>query len=410
MNVKWYRDTTLLEDQDYTVDDANYFCDTQVQAYNKIVITIGNMTKPNRLLKVFNIDDGITRTFYNDELENADLIEEITENNQALNINQAELGILPKTTTGVLFQRTLPFSLYRNGVLVGKFFVDASTSNTDKTYYKLRLSDYISMLNDQTYLGGLYNNETVANIVTDILGTIPYELDSTLGAYTISGYLGIMSKREALREVAFCTNAIVDTSRVEKIIIKPIPTTVSATLGADKIIDIESTQQNIVTKYTLNTTVLTDTTTSADDLFTGTISGTQMIAFDSPHYNLTITGGSIVASNINYAIISGSGAVTLKGKAYTEVVNSQSKDNPYAVSSDLEKVQTFETTLTCNEIDILDELEFIEFKIKSSFKMEDVKVGDLISLNDKECRVMTLEYTLDQTNIYAKAELEAYYE
>lgn len=42
--------------------------------------------------------------------------------------------------------------------------------------------------------------------------------------------------------------------------------------------------------------------------------------------------------------------------------------------------------------------------------MEDVKVGDLISLNDKECRVMTLEYTLDQTNIYAKAELEAYYE
>ena len=64
MNVKWYRDTTLLEDQAYTVDDANYFCDTQVQAYNKIVITIGNMTKPNRLLKVFNIDDGITRTFF----------------------------------------------------------------------------------------------------------------------------------------------------------------------------------------------------------------------------------------------------------------------------------------------------------------------------------------------------------
>lgn len=410
MNVKWYRDTTLIEDQDYTVDDANYFCDTQVQAYNKIVITIGNMTRANRFLKVFNIDDGITRTFYNDELVNADIIEEITENNQAININEAQLTILPNTTTGVLFQRTLPISIYRNGELVGKFFVDTSTSNTDKSMYKLKLSDYISMLNGQTYLGGLYNNVTVASLVADILGDIPYELDSTLGAYTISGYLGIMNKREALREVAFSTNAIVDTSRVEKLVIKPLPSLASSIVGEDRIINVESTQQNIVTKYTLNTTVLTNTTTSADDLFSGTISGTQMIAFDSPHYNLTISGGTIITSNINYAIISGTGAVTLKGKAYTEVVNSQSKDNPYAVSSDLEKVETFETTLTCNEINILDVLEFIEFKIKSTFKMEDIKVGDLISLNGKECRVMTLEYTLEQTNIYVVAELEAYYE
>ncbi len=411
MNVKWYRDNDLIEEQDYTVDDANYFCDTQVQAYNKIVITINNMTRANRFLKVFNIDDGITRTFYNDELENADIIEEITENNQAININEAQLIILPKTNTGVLFQRTLPFGIYRNGVLIGKYFVDTSTSNTDKTIYKLKLSDYISMLNGQTYLGGQYNNVTVATLIADILGDIPYELDQTLGARTITGYLGIMNKREALREVAFCTNAIVDTSRVEKIVIKPLPTTVSEIVGEDRIIDIESTQQNIITTYTLNTSILTSTTTSADDLFSGAISGTQMVVFDSPHYNLTISsGGTIVSSNINYAIISGNGNVTLKGKAYTEVVNSQSKDNPYAVSSDLEKVETFETSLTCNEIDILDELEFIEFKIKSTFMMEDIKVGDLITLNGKECRVMTLEYTLEQTNIYAVAELEAYYE
>jgi hypothetical protein len=124
-----------------------------VQAYNKIVVTIGNMTRANRFLKVFNIDDGITRTFYNDELVNADIIEEITENNKAININEAQLTILPKTTTGVLFQRTLPISIYRNGELIGKYFVDASTSNTDKSMYNLKLSDYISMLNGQTYLG-----------------------------------------------------------------------------------------------------------------------------------------------------------------------------------------------------------------------------------------------------------------
>jgi len=410
MNVKWYRDTTLIEEQNYTVDSSNYFCDTQVQAYNKIVITINNMTKANRFLKIFNIDDGIVRTFYNDELENADLIEEITQNNQALNINEANITILPKVTTGVLFQRTLPFSLYRNGELVGKFFVDTSTANADKSLYKLKISDYISMLDGQTYLGGKYSSVTVADLVADILGDIPYSLDASLGSKTITGYLGIMSKREALREVAFCINAVVDTSREEKITIKPMPSTVSAIVGEDKIISIQSTQQNIITKYEVNTTLLTNTTEAADDLFSGTISGTQMILFDSPHYNLTISGGTITASNINYAIITGSGSVTLKGKAYVEVVDSQSKSNPYAVSSDLEKVETYEKTLTCNEINILDALSFVEFKIKSTFEMGDVKVGDLITLNDKDCRVMSLDYTLAQTNIYAQAELEAYYE
>ena len=76
----------------------------------------------------------------------------------------------------------------------------------------------------------------------------------------------------------------------------------------------------------------------------------------------------------------------------------------------MEKVETYEKTLTCNEINILDALSFVEFKIKSTFEMGDVKVGDLITLNDKDCRVMSLDYTLAQTNIYAQAELEAYYE
>ena len=42
--------------------------------------------------------------------------------------------------------------------------------------------------------------------------------------------------------------------------------------------------------------------------------------------------------------------------------------------------------------------------------MGTVKVGDLISLNGQTCRVMQLSYDLKQTNIYANAELEAYYE
>lgn len=382
-----------------------------MQAYNKVVITIGNMTRANRFLKIFNIADGITRQFYNDELENVEIIEQITDNNQALNINEASLRILPKLTTGVLFQRTLPFSIYRNNELYGKFYIDKSIANTDQTLYDITVSDYIKILEAQTYLGGLYNNITVANLIADILGDIPYTLDATLGTYTISGYLPILTKREALRQVAFITNAYIDTSRADTIKINPLPTTISATKTTADIINIETTQENITTKIELNTQQLTTKNAETDEIFNGALSGNKMIVFDAPKFNLSITGGTIVSSNINYAIISGTGAnVVLSGKTYEQYVSVASKTNAYTVSTDIEKIDSYDTTLICNDVATIDALNFIEFKIKSIFKMGTVKVGDLISLNGRTCRVMQLSYDLKQTNIYANAELEVYYE
>ena len=411
MNVKWYRNTTLIEDQTYTVDSSTYFCDTQVQAYNKIVITINNMTKANRFLKIYNITDGITRLFFNDELENIEIIEEITNNNKALNINQAELTLLPLTTTGVLFQRTLPFSIYRNGDLYGKFFVESSTSNADKNIYNLKISDYIAILDSQTYLGGIQNNVAVSSLVADILGDIPYTLDATLGAYTVRGYLPILTKREALRQVAFCIGAYVDTSRADTIVINPLPTTESEALDESEILHIDTTQSNIVTTIELNTEKLTTTNASTSEIYNQALNGTEYVMFDSPKFDLTITGGSIVASNCNYAIISGTGGtVVLKGKSYEKIETTQTKQNEFAVSTDLEKSESYSTTLVCNNIDILDYLRFVEYTIKSKFKMGDIKVGDLISLNGKTSRVLSLSYNISQTEIYADAELEAYYE
>lgn len=412
MNVKWYRDTTLLEDENYTVDSALYFCDTQVQAFNKVVITIGNMTRANRFLKIFNIADGIIRQFTNEELENVEIIEQITDNNKALNINEAQLQILPQNNTGVQFQRTLPFSIYRNDVLYGQFFVNSSTSNTNKTIYKLKVSDYINLLEGQTYLGGQYNSTTASSIIAGILGDIPYTLDATLGAKTITGYLPILNKREALRQVAFCINAIVDTSRLDHIAIIPTPNAISSNLDESKIISINTTQENIVTKVTLEIqTLVTKKRTEADDIYSGTLNGTTSIIFDQPMFDLSITNGTIVASNLNYAIISGTGSTaTLTGKQYQQAIRSESKTNPYTVTTDIEKVENYTTTITCDNESIINSINFVQYKIKSKFKMDDIKVGDLISLNGQTCRVMCLDYDIWQTNIYCDAELEAYYE
>ena len=410
MNVKWYRGEDLIEEQNYNVDGANYFCDTQVQAYNKIVITIGNMTKPYRFLKIFNITDGITRQFYNDELENVEIIEAITNNNQALNINEAELKILPSNNTGVLFQRTLPFSIYRNNELFGRFFIDGSTSNSNKTIFELKIKDYINILDAQSYLGGIYSGITVANLVNEIIGDIPYELDSTLEDFTIKGYLPVLTKREALRQLAFSINAYIDTSREDKIVIKPFTNNRNRFISRAEIVNVEFTQKSITTKIELETQLLTTRNAQTDEIFNGVLSGNQTILFDEPKFNLTISGGTILSSNCNYAIISGTGGnVVLSGKTYETYSNIREKLNNYTVSTDIENVKRYNTTLTCNDFDILDKLNFVEYTIKSKFKMEDAKVGDLVNLDHKTCRISQLSYDLKQSNIYAEAQLEKFY-
>ena len=399
-----------MADEDYTVDSANYFCDTQVQAFNKVVVTIGNMTRANRFLKIYNIADGITRQFYNDELENVELIEQITNNDAAININEASLNILPANNTGVLFQRTLPFSLYRNDTLYGKFFIKSSTSNSNKNLYSLKISDYIEVLEGQTFLGGKYTNKNVAQLASEILGDIPYNLDASLESKTVTGYLPILTKREALRQLAFCIGAVVDTSRSDEVIIKPIDTNASRTIGIDEIISIDTTQGNIITKIVVETTKLVATSKETDNLYSEALNGTTYVLFDNPMYNLAITGGTIEESNINYAIIKGTGGtVTLTGKEYQQVVEQQSKTNSNTATTDIEKIETYNTTLVCDGENILNYLNFIEYKIKATFKMGNTKVGDVITLNGQTCRVMSLSYNLWQTNIYCVAELEAYY-
>lgn len=360
-------------------------------------------------MKIYNLTDGISREFYNEELTKCEIIEQIESNNIALNINEASLIILPLTTAGVSFQRTLPVLIYRNNELFGKFFVKTSTSNTFKTLYQLKANDYISVLEAQTHLGGLYNDTPASTIFADILGDIPYTLDAGLGAELVNGYLPILNKREALRQVAFCLNAEVDTSRSDGIVIKPLASTSSRDIPPSEIVSIETTQENIVTQIVLETTTLTTKNATTDNIYSARLNGQMMIMFNTPMFDLAITGGTIIDSNINYAIIEGTGGVvTLTGKDYIEATESITKINPYVVSTDVEKIENYETTLT-SSADLINNLQFIRYKIKSNFLMSDTKVGDIVALNGQEARVVTLSYNLWQTNIYCDAELEVYY-
>lgn len=412
MNIKWYRDSSVIADVNFTLDNASYFAEQNVSAYNKVVITIGNMTKPNRFLKIFNISDGLVRTFFREELENVEIIEDLNVNSQEIAVNEAKVSLIPQSTAGVFFQRTLPFKVYRDDVLYGNFFISSSTSNTNKTKYSISTADYINVLNNQTYLGGIYDNVLVSTLIAEIMGDIPYNLDSTLGAKIISGYLPIATRRESLAQVVLAIQGMIDTSRSEFIQIKSLPTTVSRTITPSEIISIQTTQENVTTQYTLNVkTYYKKRFTTSEDLFSGVLRGTQYITFDEPMYNLTATNATITAYGDNWCILSAnSNTANLTGKNYQAAINTYTKENSVVISTDTQKIETYETTLYSDSEALIQSLPFIEYKIKSKFLMGNSKVGDLVLLNGQKARITRLSYVLSQTNIYCDAELEAYYE
>ena len=407
MNVKWYRDDVLLSEKNYIVDSALYFCNNKVTAYNKIVITIVSTNNPYRYLKIFNITDGIIRNFYQDELENVDIIEETSTKNETLSINNTSISIINKNDIGILFQRTLPFKVYRDNTLYGCFFIDISSSNAKKTFYTISANDYIGLLEYQMHLGGMYSNIAVSNLIADILGDIPYELDSELGDKTLTGYLPIQTKREALRQVIFSVGGMIDTSRNESIIIKPLPTVISSELNKDKIIDIKTTELAITTSIELNTHKY-KVNSEETELFNDSLNGTLYLTFGEPIHDLTITGGTILTSGTNYATIQGNGIVILTGKGYDDIVETISKSNPAVATTDLQKVETHETTLNCNSIELLNSLKFVKSNIDVTFNMTAEKVGDLVSVNGITCRIISLNYDAKQTNIYASSKMEVY--
>ena len=405
VNIKWYRDTELLVSKDFTPNASKYFFHQDVVAYNKIVITFRKTNIGFRYLRIFFIEDGIVREFYKDELKNLKIIEEVSSNTENLSMNTLDIELNSKSDVGVLFQKTLPMKLYRDNALVGAFFIDRAEKENIATY-KIEAVDYIGLIENEKFLGGMYTNELVSNIVANILGTIPYQLDNTIGKRTITGFIDIQSKREALQKVIFSAGGIVDCSRNECIAIKPLDNTIKSVLGKDKIVSIKEEIESITTSIELVQHRYT-AQSEESEIFNDTITGETLITLGAPYHSLRISGGTLLTVGTNYAVISGSGTVILYGKGYEDNTVITSKNNPLTVSTDVRKVKTYDTTLICNEINLLDKLNFVAKILKIKFKMSNNEmVGDMINVLGENARILCLEYSINTPSIYALAELE----
>ena len=197
------------------------------------------------------------------------------------------------------------------------YFIDTS-KRSSRIDYEVSCIDSIGVLDTASYYGGIYSNKNARTLIAEVVGN-DADVDYTNVSGTITGYLPICSKRDALNQIAMALNLVVTTYGTDKIAFYPLATEQESVINEDRIFsegdNVETSSRVSAVNITYHTYALDSTSTQA---YTGTINGTSTVTFNEPYGNLSISGGTLVSSGANYATVTASGTVTITGKKYID--------------------------------------------------------------------------------------------
>lgn len=403
----------MLDEKNYTPNNATYFCQNNVVAYNKIVFTFTGMNQASRFLRIFHIYDGTIRQFYKDEIVGLEILENITDTLDELQINTMNFELISKSPVKMLFQRVQALSIYNDNTLYGTFFVDTSERTLNR--YKLTTYDLVGMLENNTHMGGLYTNVTANALITELMHDIPFEIEDSLKNVQLSGYLPIDTCRNNLMQVAFVLGAVVDTSRNDKVMIYPLPQIQTAYDIPENKVGIETTESSEA-PYTqiklFEHSYIRQAQTS--ELYKSVLNGDAKVEFGAPASNLSISGGTIVSSGTNFAIIRGTGSeVTLTGYAWDDIQVAKTLDNPLNTATSIPNIYEVNAATLVNvnnSTAILNRLGTALFNnatINFAFLLENEKVGDFVNIETDEGtktgQILNISYELKGNKIWCNA-------
>jgi hypothetical protein len=343
LDIAYYDgDDALITDDNYQPDSWEFSTENAVADFERIVITFNATNKPYRYLRLTGIDFGTLIYFTAEDIKAASVVEQVNPLSLELPVNVFELelfssdatfSIINPTGDYAALQERQPLDVYEsidgNLIYIGQFFLE-KWENPSNNKVKFRAVDMLGVLDSIPYLGGIWTTATTAGELIDAIMTvanIPYDLDSSLTATEIKGWMPISSCREALQQVAVAIGAYVTCTRAGVVRILPFILAEDVTsfegeiTAADKaLIDQSLTLTPLVTKVEVTSHLFVNDSTSRT-LYNGTLpAGDSLIQFSEPARSLSISGGTITASGANYAVVnrSASGTTTLTGLGYTD--------------------------------------------------------------------------------------------
>lgn len=339
-----------ISEKEFYPDTFEYFCEDGVSNYRKIIITFYSTNEADRYIKLYSITYGTGMYFEGDDLINASIVEEVDPLSNELSINTLDFTVFatdnrfdilnPKGIYAMLQQRQKLRAIKEvNNVQteMGSFYLE-SWENVSSKSMKFKGIDLIGMLDKVEFNGGIYDNVSATTLIQSIFtaANITNYTIQDITSDTITGYLPICTCREALQQVLFTIGAVADCSRSEKINIYKLSTSIEAPLINNDVILKDTkqiTQGEIVTGITVTTHTYKLKRATETIYEENLAAGTYKIVFNTPATNLSITGGTITESGVNYAIITATGSssesskyygnktVTITGNTYDDLTN-----------------------------------------------------------------------------------------
>lgn len=406
LSIKWLRITdesiTTLAEQEFTPDNAFYFCRNQVENYNKVVITFYSLNMPKNRLKLRAIDYGYGTFFYGDELRNVKLIQEIDPISTQISINTADFTLDSRSDMEYSFQQKQPLSVFFNGELKATTFVKTSKRQA-KFLWQIQSEDYIGLMDSIPYYGGIYTNKNAVELLTDIfkVAKVPYSVDEVFANETITGYIPYTTCREALMQVTFAIQAAVDTSNSDVIKVFALEEDVKQAIPLNRIMQGQNFDDD-------------ETVTGVDvavhsykpiaetvDVYDANESGTGQnifVKFSEPLHDLSITNGSFATDDdgnelkhTNYAVINANAGCVLRGQQYEHTTQTRRKNNPVVLASEIEKIVAIDNATLVSQYNIDNVLEkCYNWLIKTNttnlkiVEGKHVQYGDYIKYGEKK--------------------------
>lgn len=227
-----------------------------------------------------------------------------------------------------------PVYYYYNNILVNKFYLK-DVKRVGKYIYDFSCISAIGLLENSMHYGEMYSGTLLSAILAEILDGIPYTVDSIVGEIKIYGWLPYANKRHNLQQITMATALAIKTNSDGTLRITALSSEVKGSFTESRVVIGGNVEVGTPCTAVQVTEHSFQTTAEEVTLFNESFFTQEMILFSEPVHSLSITGGTIVSSNANYAIVQGNGLVNLKGKKYLHntkkitvgTITNSSKDN-----------------------------------------------------------------------------------
>lgn len=366
MRATWYQDNIVIYSDIYDIDANNYIIKKPVLNYNALKFEFLKAL-PYRYVKINFIRYGILINWTENELKEgnvlfeSDLISNMLSNNTlSFQVVDTEDTTNPGNVTGLhnYFQKTqimYPYEIVNgNRINLGKFFLkDYSYS---KNLCKINAVSYMGLFETTQYInGGVYYGTKAGIILDDIFSVLEiedYTIDDDTYNTLLYGALPPTNCKQALQQILFACNSIIDTTNLLNIRILKGAESIAGTISKNlkfstkvKKLDYVSGVSIKYKNYALN-----DTDAKKEVVKDPYNAGTYTVSFSEPHSDYEITNGTIEDSSsfyVTFTVDSDNTEVVIVAYGYDTVDNEETVNRPYIEGGEGENIKSFNTTL-CN--------------------------------------------------------------